>query len=989
MILGLIKWYDSDKGFGIISSTDDNNEVFLHISQWKDSYKKVSITNQLPLIFTTSIQRNKLSAINCRYFQFNNKMDWENLFISYDKIVTIDGRSYNLLELTLRNIPNDFDYSIIDNYVQKLIDSFSDEILISPSNIVNRIINSCNNTSAVYFLAKIEGRLSAFDVEKQFFLFNQQIIRGFMPKRDILIEHQNLLQNNSFKRIEDEETINLIMVKRINELENSFDILKYLNFDLSLVENENLKKHLIEKLNGNLGEEYKKYVINEIEKTHNDIGYLRNLINQHPKFLTLKTVENWKYDFTLAITKFVKFDDVLRLWQDNVIEDIEAFILENLEIFDNKQLEIIICSENISIDLARKIFQMQLNKGDFEYVLKFSKTYYIELYPNYDQEVFEKTNIETYFQLWKKGLCKIIPTDYMLSYFDETKTKYDEIGTWLYRDLISRPLISEILFQILRNIDNISDRNVFYTKYYCIEKYSSLIKDGFEKIYELNDSFNNLILWHLNYIGEFDLSMLKSKFIYFYPNSQVYIFKRLFYLKHIGAIDFTFKDLDEILRADTDLYLTNEKFKHDFVLDISTHIIIEGIKSYTEKGNFLFESDLILKDLKNNKNKKFKIEKYFEKCTGRSTPKWDWETRGEIKRINMALNGREYNFFAIYFEYDTNLVEKVKQIPGRKYNQEARYWGVPLQYQAEVLNFAKENKFFLDFEGSNYYNNLHLVSYIKNNKDIPNGIVFCEGRKANKLHEKHKKEFWWCSNDSCFMNEEINHLDKNFKMKVDESPNKQIWEYYTLLDILRILAIDLNEYKTDPHDFIKDGHYYKFLGHINAFNRLVEKLYCTCCGDMLYPRQTSHFALYRDVKFHCENTQCEEYMQTVYLNQCLNGECKNIIDSRVSKQCNLNLYICDKCGTCCSVSMFKRRLENLQLVGGYIYQELISNVENRRGHLERAEYYCYKCSEMMTDIDGNNFKCYSCNIEYNLEKYKRMKGKWTMKMERRMDYPHN
>ena len=168
---------------------------------------------------------------------------------------------------------------------------------------------------------------------------------------------------------------------------------------------------------------------------------------------------------------------------------------------------------------------------------------------------------------------------------------------------------------------------------------------------------------------------------------------------------------------------------------------------------------------------------------------------------------------------------------------------------------------------------------------------------------------------------------------------------------------------------------------------MIDKLYCHKCNELLYPTETSHFALYRDTKFHCENENCSEHKKTIYLNHCLNGECGNIIDSRISKTCDNGLYICNSCGSCCSNSMFKRRLDNLKLVGGYIHPELIKNVEEENGHLEKAEYYCYKCKGMMTEINEKQYKCDSCNVSYDFDKFKWLDKKWMRKNQRRTDYP--
>lgn len=202
---------------------------------------------------------------------------------------------------------------------------------------------------------------------------------------------------------------------------------------------------------------------------------------------------------------------------------------------------------------------------------------------------------------------------------------------------------------------------------------------------------------------------------------------------------------------------------------------------------------------------------------------------------------------------------------------------------------------------------------------------------------------------------------------------KEPWEDYTMLDFLNILSEDTKSPQA------KDE-YYKFVGTINRFNRLLERMYCEECGNILYPMAQSNFGYYRVIRFHCENLDCSKSNKgikenEIYLHHCLNGKCNGIIDSRRSKQCPNGLYICsnEKCGCCCSNEMFNRVLNNLKTTGGNIHPNLINAVTNQLGHLDREEHFCYICGEMMEEISDEKFKCNSCNIQYDLtsNKFKR------------------
>lgn len=154
-------------------------------------------------------------------------------------------------------------------------------------------------------------------------------------------------------------------------------------------------------------------------------------------------------------------------------------------------------------------------------------------------------------------------------------------------------------------------------------------------------------------------------------------------------------------------------------------------------------------------------------------------------------------------------------------------------------------------------------------------------------------------------------------------------------------------------------------------------MYCRSCDQILYPDESSNYAAYTVVRFSCQNETCIEHRKVVYLNHCLNGKCNSIIDNRDSKRCHYEnhvdfsgLYICSDCGSCCSHEMLSRRLSSLESNGGFIHPELRTKVSEQLGHLERAEYFCYKCGNDMTEFSPTLFKCNNCLIEYDLNKFK-------------------
>jgi cold shock CspA family protein len=595
---------------------------------------------------------------------------------------------------------------------------------------------------------------------------------------------------------------------------------------------------------------------------------------------------------------------------------------------------------------------------------------------SFDKKAFDTIEQSEYFKFWEKGKAKIFPQNLIEEILQDKFENYAQIKKWIENNATTTDNISDYLFSYLHKKELVTDRITFYKQLNHIKYLLQLDELHLDKIKQIQNDFYNVILWVLDKDNFFDFELLKQKFIFFAPDEQVRIIRKLFLLKANGQFDLTIEKLNELTRFDLDLYKTNLKFNPDIPIDISTDVVIKALLSYQQNQRFFVESELltvILNDLKIDKTRRFRLSNYFENCLGRQTAKFDWSREGEISKIKF---GNNQFYFAISFSTGEtkwvnnrwggrevyspnpnfeNLKEAVKKIPGVKWNPNEKHWGVPSQYETEVLNFAKEHRFFLDFEGSNYSNNIHLADFKR--EDIPNGISFCEGRLANKPHEMFKKEFWWCGGQPCFSKCETIH-------KTDE------WEKYTLLDFCEILGLNTDE-TNKMGDYIPKGHYYQFISLINRFNRLLEKLYCQECNHILYPSDfgTGNFAAYTVVRFQCRNDACSNNDE-IYLNHCLNGQCNCIIDSRVSKRCDNGLFICDNCGSCCSHNMLERRLSNLKLTGGYIHDNLVKCVNEKLGHLERGEYFCYKCKSEMTEIGNDIFQCSNCNVKYDTTKYK-------------------
>ena len=993
--IGIIEWYDQNKRFGIIKNLKDQ-DIFFHHSNWWDSSLPIfntefnSISDKKVLVFEIEFERNKYSAKKCKYFDINNLDHWECLFSRENKkdySVTLKNIKINILELIISDIHKEFNFGIIQEYFKDIFDD-AFEMICKGEKISHKLfINTDNKNFENFFLRNLTSKINKLDNATQYEFWHFQLLPGYLPNKIVILEYYKSIDDEKLKQIHENEIIHLILNRQIKDLSNNFKLIDFVNLfkKLKHVKKPEKLKNLKNKLSEIKTKYFYDYFKNRVLEILKDfqIDYFVQYIDDLKEGLPQDIKSYINTILSEIIYDFSDSKIMISCCKSNLIELREEKIISILSGLDEDYLIEALEINESSYDYKRQILDHLLNFKCYSIILNKSKEIDDSVYNEFETLIYNQASAEEYINLWIDRKVQKQPNKFLEEYLNHQEERYQNLLNSIQRNMLSKDIFIETLYSNLEFGIQIDDRYKFYKIFYSIKYLIELEPNSYEKILNLNNDFFRLILWHLKKIKDFDFKLLKNRFIYFNPDDQVFILKRLFFLKFNREIDFDINSLDEILRADLDLYLTNKKFNDDFVLDISTHFIIESIKSFVETGNFAFKSKLIYKDLRNNKKKKFQISKYFDKCEGRQTAGMlTHEEERKIKRVNITSKGKRYDFYKVTFKYNKNIVEDLQNLPKKRYYKSYNYWGVPLKYKKELFEIAQKHDFFIDLPDKLHYtNNQHLISYSRNKKNIPKGIIFCEGRKSNKKHKIYNTEFWKCAGHDCFQNCITNHIDKENTI----NENKDAWEDYTLLDFLKILDINVDE--DNGFDIIKDGHYVKLLGHVNAFNRLVDRLYCDECKEIIYPKNISHFAFYTDVRFYCINNKCSKKDKPIYLNRCFASECNSIIDSRISKKCSHGIYICENCGSCCSQKFFKNRLEMLKKYGGYINQELLHNIKNKNGHLNKKEYYCYNCAGMMTEVSMQKFECFICGTSYDFNDYKWIRNEWSNKENRRKDYP--
>jgi cold shock CspA family protein len=679
------------------------------------------------------------------------------------------------------------------------------------------------------------------------------------------------------------------------------------------------------------------FVFNESVKRFNqsnNIEFKKNLLMSHN--IKLEDIE-----FNSLLKSFRLNKNIIKLIKKHpsFIENINL-VLERVKksSFFNEIFFIAIENNSKKIDTYMDYFIHNLSEADiidmYYNLLKLCSInkFKYNIKEKFEKYILNKKNKKLIVQAYKANILHI---DYHLLVNE-------------YIDVIDLALFLKIKEEYQFTINDI--KNIFYNNNEKLLKYLII-------------NFEDFTID--NYQVFFDIGT--ERLFYFSTENQILYIRKLFHLKYLKLLNFEKTNLSSFIN-DNIIYIAKN---NDLNMDFSTYLIIDLILKFDETDGFMATHEIIksvLRLIELKPKEKVQIGIFFDKCDGIA-----YKTAYSNKIITIeqftTRQGNINYFLKIEFPYNEDIVNSIKEFQIRKYYPEEQYWGVSIKYIDEVIEFGKRYDFLFKLGNNyNYYElNSHLINIVKKENQKPIGIEYCCGQEAQA-----EENFWWCNQTQCFKN------------NIKEHSN---WQEYTLFDFMKILGLSLKEDSKDGGFIYQIGLYTRFVTFLNRFNHLLEKMYCNECGHVLYPVETSNFHKFSVTKFICKNEVCSS-KEEVYLNNCLNGQCNEIIDSRESEQCTNNWYICHKCGSCCSHIALERRLKNLNTNGGKIYEGLKKLIIEKAGHLEKAEYFCYRCGQLMIEYSDTLYKCKDCNIKYDLEPYKNLLKKRTHINYRVSNYPN-
>lgn len=470
-----------------------------------------------------------------------------------------------------------------------------------------------------------------------------------------------------------------------------------------------------------------------------------------------------------------------------------------------------------------------------------------------------------------------------------------------------------------------------------------------------SDSKLAVLLWAVHFQSSGSMALLRDFFHLLPPYVQIRVVKRLFSAIATGKFMQTAASLYELIGGDIHQIC--------FPLEIVFAYLMRREKdpSATLDNNIM----LSLLDGREDHPEWIGIRQMITECYGRWQVYELPDNRSNYKRgsfFNGIIKEGQDNKFIVFVpnkmvdehgniqNYNNKNYTDIQELIKISYD-DSEYQKATIQNGIEYI-FNQSYKIDL-FSVARAYNLKYnrLNNYVGFEKKENENDVFCECRVADALDNWFGISFYWCGNRPCFR--------QPIRFMLDSE-----WERYTILDFMRILHIP-TDYINQKGKVIRYGHYIILSAYLKGFAKFYEHLKCRECGKLMKPLHITNFASRAVNQFQCADERCSGHGEIVYLNHCFNKQkCNATIDSRDSKQCPNDQYICSECGACCSTENFRRRISHLQMTGGDISRRLIEFVQYDLGHWEKHEFYCYKCGKPMTNINGHCY-CADCISEYN------------------------
>jgi len=1002
--LGLIKWFDNDKGFGVIG-TVDGNEVFIHSSQFINKPEKV--LKAKAVFFDIGEDKKGKKALNVaepetyEHFKYimslkendpkvnleltlKGKSRWGNEYIrkEYRDISIFDYAIFQLLRHKDPEIVKVFFINDFDEYNFDSIETIKKRFQIT-RNIINKLkfksVNADNGTNEVssvesseviieifkHYLSHTEEKY-LFDIWRQsehhpIIQSNKLLHNKYSKEYDfpdaIFLDNYKSIDRNLLEKIlkahEREDICFSIISKKIEDynevIESEYSDIKSCIYVLL---DTNLYNELIESL-----------FMKNIDIFLKDKGKLNDsdYFNSFLSLLNRNSIGNQERQAIEIINENLNDEILFRYWQEfKYFAPSSDFIYKHLDKLSRNDFI------NAPSEFHNEYFLAQYNKLNFDNSLRsFCDLFFLTLETpgSQIQQVEDKLALKYRVAIWLYD-----------SYFD--KDNYYGYANDLSKSKINFSKDNfveylthiEDLNEILQLVKIINEINIAY-KYHKPSQtevngiYAFSQEDKIKTINEISDKtdyslkINVLDVLKHNLEGHDQTKNVKivKSFIpkFLNPDDDDY-FKEL--IKFHVYFDDNTKEKNEFFYYLQGLVSNPKKVSlwfNDSINEIEFDLAIDYLKECPNNNQFKILQKIFSSIHLNKKLITAELFTQFQNLA--NNPSLNLDVRIALYVvITLKVNNQFINDKTIFELVSQRLNENVDELI--KIDELLDECG-GRTWKAYSYNANEKEEWFININGHEFSVNDNLIniegknySLNKENKSICiNGVYynFKWTKKRNVFHT----ENYGVPDGLTFCDATKSQFDEDLKTNFYWCCNSKCYSP---------CQKDYNPFQWKRYtlrDFIKilriefdNDLYYRFVAVINRVNRLLEKLKCNSCNKLMRDATTSEFAFYRVNTFHCTDSNCDEYHKTVYLTHCLNWRCLNIIDTRISKACPNGWYICDMCDNCCSQDKIDMRYQNLLTNAAFNpsnprHQKLKFQVDNKMGHLEKNEIYDFRTGE--------------------------------------------
>lgn len=186
--------------------------------------------------------------------------------------------------------------------------------------------------------------------------------------------------------------------------------------------------------------------------------------------------------------------------------------------------------------------------------------------------------------------------------------------------------------------------------------------------------------------------------------------------------------------------------------------------------------------------------------------------------------------------------------------------------------------------------------------------------------------FFWCRGKECFHNNLANQT----------LAEENDWQHYTLYHMVEIIGFP--KLHMTPGGYEPDNVVKVFIAVANKAIQKFKRLKCRGCGHLMFTDKSSGFN--RHNYYSCINPNCPKVRIPIYLSYCYKCK-KGLIDSRDTKRCPNNWYICPTCLACCDDELYERQAQRYRIVNSPVPERIARMLGH--GHNDKGEYFCPDC----------------------------------------------